>query len=129
MPNLSIQNNDTGSVVLRNAEFRDDLLGGIAAADYPEGTILARITGSENLVEFVPGGALGTDIPVAVLTAPASIDGVTTIPVRVLVAGSVRDERLSIANATAIDDVIRDQLRDTSIIPITVTELNQLDNQ
>lgn len=56
MANLTITNNDLGSVVLRNAEFRNETLNLAGAQTLTEGTILARDSVSSKLVLFVPGG-------------------------------------------------------------------------
>lgn len=92
-------------------------------------------------IQFVSGNALtplgfsvetvsanGNGDPKAVLNyelAGANGDN----PVRALVAGEVRDDKLVISSGASMTDVIRDQLRNYGIIPITSTELGKLDNQ
>jgi hypothetical protein len=57
MSNLTITNNDVGSVVLANGEFDDETLNLSGAQTVAEGTLLARDSVSLKLVLFVPGGA------------------------------------------------------------------------
>lgn len=92
-------------------------------------------------IQFVSGDALaplglsvetvsanGNGIPKAVITY--EIDGANgDNTVRPLVSGSVRDERLVIADGSSLTDVIRDQLRDYSILTVSSTDLSILDNQ
>ena len=98
-----------------------------------EGTILARDSVSGLLVIFVKGGSTNENgIPKAVITYELVAAGAGDFPVRVLVSGSVRKERLIIdadGDATNIDAAVMDQLRDYSIVAIDVSELNIQDNQ
>ena len=50
MVNLVTTNNDLGSVIVKDAEFRDELLTFAGADDLLEGTILARDSVSLKLV-------------------------------------------------------------------------------
>ena len=131
MSNLTTTNVDLGSVVHSNGEFSDDIFNATGAISIAEGTILARSSVSDKLVLFEKGGANGADVPVAVVTADYSAAGAGDIPMRPLIAGNVREERLIIAAGgdTVVDKVVTDALRGISIIPINVEELNILDNQ
>ena len=133
MPNITVENVDIGNVILQNAEFRDDVLTFAGADTFVAGTILARDSVSGNLVPFVKGGATNENgIPKAILTYDVEAAGAGDVPVRVGVSGHYRKERLVIdadGDASNVDNVVIDQLRDYSLVPIDVEELNILDNQ
>ena len=235
MSNITITNNDIGSVILQDAQFRDELLTFGGAGTVVEGTILARkavedavvaaadggntgdgtvtlatvaagqvvpIVGAYNLevteavtnggilkledpngalvasglimtagagastvfevaglqftvtdgatdfivgdkfsltvaadgkmVVFAVAGAGGAQIPKQILTYDVVATGAGDVPIRSGVSGSYRKERLVIDGSAAgvgITDEIIDQLRDYSLVPIDVQELNILDNQ
>jgi len=133
MANLTITNVDLGSVILKDGEFRDDLLTFAGAATVVEGTILARDSVSLKLVPFVKGGSTNENgIPKAVLTYPVTATGAGDEAVRDMVSGSVRASRLVIdadGDNSNVDAAVLDQLRDYSLVTIDVQELNILDNQ
>lgn len=133
MANLTITNNDLGSVILQEVDARDELLTFTGAGTILEGTILARDSVSDKLVPFVKGGVSNENgIPKAVISYEVEALGAGDEAIRALVAGKVRKERLVIeadGDATNVDDVVIDQLRDFSIIALDVQELNILDNQ
>lgn len=133
MPNINIENVDVGSVILQDAQFRDDTLTFAAGGTVVEGTILARDSVSGALVPFVKGGTTNENgIPKAVVTYDVTATGAGDVPVRVGVAGSYRKERLVIdadGDDSNIDAAVIDQLRDFGLTPIDVKELGILDNQ
>ena len=133
MANLTITNVDLGSVILKDGEFRDDLLTFAGAATVLEGTILARDSGTLKLVPFVKGGVTNENgIPKAVVTYDVVAAGAGDESIRDMVSGSVRAERLIIdadGDGSNVDAAVLDQLRDYSLISIDVQELNILDNQ
>ena len=133
MANLTITNVDLGSVILKDGEFRDDLLTFAGAATVLEGTILARDSVSLKLVPFVKGGVTNENgIPKAVVTYDVVAAGAGDESIRDMVSGSVRAERLIIdadGDGSNVDAAVLDQLRDYSLISIDVQELNILDNQ
>ena len=133
MANITITNNNAGSVILESGEFRDDLLTFGGAGTVLEGTILARDSVSLKLVPFVKGGTTNENgIPKAVLTYAVTATGAGDLPVRDMVSGSVRKQLLVIdadGDASNIDNAVIDQLRDYSLVTIDVQELNILDNQ
>ena len=84
------------------------------------------------LVPFVVGGVAGAGIAQSVATYPMVAAGAGDIAVRSLVSGEVRTERLIIdadGDGSNITDAILDSLRSYSIVPVSVGELNILDNQ
>lgn len=132
MPNLTVTNNDLGSVILKDAEFRDELLIFAGAGTVVEGTILARVTASGKLTPFVIGGAGGAEIPKAILTYGVTAAGAGDESIRAGVSGSYRKERLVVdadGDGSNITNAILDQLREYGLVPIDVEELATLDNQ
>lgn len=133
MSNITVTNVDIGNVILKDGEFRDDLLTFAGAATVKEGTILARDSVSLKLVPFVKGGATNENgIPKAVLTYDVTATGAGDVAIRDMVSGSVRAQRLVIdadGDASNVDAAVLDQLRDYALVSIDVQELNILDNQ
>lgn len=133
MSNITITPNILGNVILKDGEFRDDLLTFADAGTVKEGTILARDNNSLKLVPYVKGGSTnGNGTPIAVLTYDVTATGSGDVPIRSMVRGSVRAQRLVIdadGDDSNVDAVVRDQLRDYSLVPIDGQELNILDNQ
>jgi len=132
MPDPVITNNDLGSVIVQDAEFKDELLTFAGADDLLEGTILARDSVSLKLVIFVKGGITNENgIPKAILTYAVSAAGAGDVAVRAGIAGSYRKERLVIdadGDDSNIDNAVIDQLRDYGLTPLNVDELNIPDN-
>lgn len=133
MSNITVTNVDIGNVILKDGEFRDDLLTFAGAATVKEGTILARDSVSLKLVPFVKGGVTNENgIPKAVLTYDVTATGAGDVAIRDMVSGSVRAQRLVIdadGDASNVDAAVLDQLRDYALVSIDVQELNILDNQ
>jgi hypothetical protein len=130
---LTVTNVDLGSVILRDAKFRDELLTFAGAGTVVEGTILARDSVSLKLVPFVKGGATNENgIPKAVVTYDVTAAGAGDEAIRAMVSGSVRKDKLIIdadGDGSNIDDAVLDQLRDYGIIPEDNQDLSVLDNQ
>jgi hypothetical protein len=133
MSNITITNVDLGSVIFKDAELRDESLTLAGAVTVKEGTLLARDSSTLKLVLFVKGGSTnGNGIPKAVLTYKVVSTGAGDVAIRAMVSGEVKSGRLVIAadgDASNVDAVVLDQLRDYSLISISVQELNILDNQ
>lgn len=133
MANLTITNNDIGNVVVKDAQFRDIAITFAGAGTLLEGTILAVDSVSLKAVPFVKGGTTNENgIPKLILTYEVTADGAGDEQERAAVAGSYNLQRLVIdadGDASNIDQAVVDQLRDYSLIPLDVQELNILDNQ
>lgn len=133
MSNSSIINCDTGSVILTDAAFDDDTLTFAGDGTVLEGTILARDSVSKKLVPFVKGGSTNENgIPKTIITYGVTATGAGDVAVRTGISGKYRTERLVIdadGDASNVDKDVIDQLRNYSLVPLSVTELNQLDNQ
>jgi hypothetical protein len=133
VPNITVENVDIGSAILQDAEFREDVIVFAGADTLAAGTIMARDSVSLKLVPFVKGGATNENgIPKAILTYEVTAAGAGDVPVRIGVSGKYRKQRLVIdadGDDSNIDKAVIDQLRDYSLVPIDVDELNILDNQ
>lgn len=130
---VTTTNVDIGNVILAYGEFRDYTLSGTANDVIAEGTILARHATNGNLILYEKGGSTnGNGVPSVLLTYPVTIPTGGSIPVRALVSGVVRKERLIIdsdGNASNVDNAVIDLLRARGITPIDVFELLIQDNQ
>lgn len=83
------------------------------------------------MVPFVIGGAAGAGVPIEVVTYDVVAAGAGDEPIRGMVAGEVREEKLIInadGDGSNITLAILDQLRSAGITAISVTELNIADN-
>lgn len=131
--NMTVVNNDLGSVIMKDETFRDELLTFAGAATVLEGTILARDSISKKLVPFVKGGLVNENgIPKLILTYPVTAIGAGDETVRAAVSGKFNKQRLVIdadGDDTNIDADVIDELRVYGLTPLDVTELNLLDNQ
>lgn len=131
--NMTVNNINTSSVILKDAEFRDDTLTLAGADTILAGTILARDSVSLKLVLFVKGGVTNENgIPKAVIVEELITTAGGDFVVRPLVSGDVRKEQLVIdadGDDSNIDGAVLDQLRDYSIVAQNVSELNIADNQ
>jgi hypothetical protein len=130
--NITIENVDTGNVVIEMEAAQDATLRNSDAVDpatFAEGTILARNSSTLKLEPYDPAGATGLNIPVAVLTYEVGpVAAVTDVGVRVLTAGKVSQRRLRIHDGTSITAAHLDLLRSFAIIPIDVVQLGKYDN-
>lgn len=129
MSNLTITNNtDLRSIAVWDPVFDDDIAIDAGGETYPKGTLLGRLTASSKLTKYESGNADGSQIPVAVLLEELVLVAATDTPCRPIIAGRVRRGDLLHAGG-AIDQLEADLLRKTSIIPLTTTQLAELDNQ
>lgn len=131
MANITITNNDNGSVVIDGRGFADGTLVNADAVDpatFVAGTILARLAAGGSFQPFDPAGAGGLEIPKAVLTYDVTLAALGSIGARVLVAGDVDQNRLVIHDGTTITAAHLDALRDYGIVPLDVKQLAVYDN-
>ena len=90
------------------------------------------VTADGKMVVFAIGGTGGAQIPKAILTVEVVAAGAGDEPIRAMIAGEVRANKLIIdadGDGSNITDAILDQIRDFAIVSTAVTELNILDNQ
>jgi hypothetical protein len=126
-PPITTTSVDTGSIALRDEQYRDETLTLGGAVTVLPGTILARDSSTLKLVLFVKGGSTnGNGIPKVVLgynLTGASGDN----PVRVIEKGEVNKRRLIIAadgTGANVDNAVIDQLRAFGITPVDVSQLS-----
>lgn len=133
----------TGDVGDINAVTATEIKTVVEADSAADVTVVgdAAVFSASTSIQFVSGLAL-TKLGLSVETVTANENGIpkAVLPyelagangdnaIRALVAGEVRDNRLVISSGASMTDVIRDQLRDYGIVPITTRELSALDNQ
>lgn len=123
---------DIGSVQIRDIEIDDGILTFPGAATYLEGSLLAVDSSTLKYVPFVKGGVTnGNGIAKAVLASSLTAAGAGDQPVRVIVLGVVKKERLIIiadGDDSNIDRAVIDGLRDYQIQPLSTKQLAVLDN-
>lgn len=133
MANITITNADVGAVEFADGKFLDETLTVGGALTVKAGTILARDSVSLKLVPFVVGGATNENgIPKAVITYEVVATGAGDIPIRALVSGQVKKERLVVQADGDGDNITKahlEVLRDYGIVAIPVKQLAGLDNQ
>lgn len=132
-PDPTITNIDNSSVIVKDAEFKHDAEITFAGADtFAAGTILAVDSSSLKFVLFVKGGSTNENgIPKGVLTLDVVATGAGDEISDIMIAGSVRKEKLIIdadGDDTNVDQAVLDQLRDYGLIPVFVTDVSELDN-
>ncbi len=84
------------------------------------------------MVPFEKDGVGGAQIPKAILTVEVVAAGAGDEPIRAMIAGEVRANKLIIdsdGDGSNVDDAVLDAIRDFAIVSTDVTELNQLDNR
>ena len=85
-----------------------------------------------DVVIYDPAGVGGAQTPRYVMKDSLTSTGAADISGRVMISGKVRADRLIIDPAAAgvgITDIVKDQLRDYSIIALDAKDLSVLDNQ
>lgn len=133
MANKVITNVDTGSVELRDGEFRDAEITFAGAGTYVAGTLLAVPTAAPAGPYFawLNSAVDGTEVAVALLTYDVEATGAGDVPARVLIAGVVNKTRL-VENSTGtganVTEAIVRQLQDNKITALDTDQLARVDN-
>lgn len=131
MANITTTFYDQGGIVIGNPEYEDGLLSFSGADTFVAGTILAQ-TGVDPTTRYWipcdPTASDGSEIPMGILTVESVRTGAGTNPVRVLISGKVRRDKLLFDNGEAVTDFVADDLRDFGILALEVDETNILDN-
>ena len=94
-------------------------------------TFTMVVVANGKMVPFAVGGVAGAGVPIAVLTYDVSKAGAGDEPIRGMVSGEVREEKLIIdadGDGSNITAAILDQLRSAGLTAISVGELNIADN-
>ena len=129
MANIEIQNNQTRGVVVWEPVFDDETIVDAGGATYAAGTLLGRITANGKLTAYASGNVDGSEVPVAVLRDELVLVAATDTPCRPILAGRVRRGDMVAHGVGAITDAEADALRDYGIVPLSTTQLAELDNQ
>jgi len=129
---IEITNNDIGSVELFGAVFDADIFTPTTSGRlYPKGLLLGRLTAGTLTPYTTDNDPAGSGTFVGVLASDLQATVLVAQNIRFLVAGQVRLGKLSIDDtsaATVITDTIKDDMRRQGVIPLTTTELDQIDN-
>lgn len=131
MPNITITNNDIGSVVLDLWGAQDGILENVAITEqkFVAGTLLALHATDGHLYPYDPAETSeDLEVPKFVLTYDVTIAASSDKPVTVLNAGRVNKNRLVIHDGTTLTAAMLDQLLNRSIIPVDVKQLALIDN-
>lgn len=131
MANITITDNNVGSVFMRDELFADELVTFAGTDVFAAGTILARNTSTLKLQLYVKGGVSnGNGVPVCVLSYAIERTGAGDVKARVGVRGVVDFNRLIIdadgTNAN-IDATVLDLLKDQGIYVEKVKSLSGYD--
>lgn len=132
MANLESTVLEYGEVVVKQGNIEGFTFTAAATGTVKKGTILARDTTTNKLVLYVKGGTTqGNGVPLTVLMSDLVVATTGDKHVRCMTDGIVREDLLVIAadgNASNIDHVERDGLRNFNIDVMKVTDNSVLDN-
>jgi len=95
-------------------------------------TVTFTVAAGGKLVAFDPAGENGVNVPTSVLTYPVTASGSGDVPIRALVSGKVRKQRLIIDADGDGDNITAahiEALREVGIYALSVKDLSVLDNQ
>lgn len=130
MANIEITTNQTRGVVVWEPVFDDEIIFDAGGETYPAGTLLGRITASGKLTKYTTAAVDGSEVPVAVLRDELVLAAGVDTPCRPILAGRLRrGDLLADDPARVITDAEADALRDYGIVPLSTTQLAELDNQ
>ncbi len=133
MANLEVTNLDYGELVVKQGNIETFVFTAAGAGTTLKGTILARDTVTFKMVAYVKGGATnGNGVANTVLMSDVVTTGAGDYNVRGMTDGVVRQDHLVIAadgDASNVDHVERDGLRDYNVDVMIVTGNSVLDNQ
>ena len=94
-------------------------------------TFTMVVVANGKMVPFVIGGVAGAGVPVEVVTYDVVAAGAGDEPIRGMISGEVREEKLIInadGDGSNITAAILDQLRSAGLTAVSVGELNIADN-
>ena len=94
-------------------------------------TFTMVVVANGKMVPFVIGGVAGAGVPIEVVTYDVVAAGAGDEPIRGMIAGEVREEKLIInadGDGSNITAAILDQLKSAGLTAISVGELNIADN-
>jgi len=132
MANLTREVLDYGELVVKQGNIESFTFTAAATGTVLKGTILARDTSTGKLVLYVKGGTTnGNGVPLTVLMSDLEVATTGDKSVRCMTSGIVREDHLVIAadgDASNVDHVERDGLRNFNIDVMKVTDNSVLDN-
>lgn len=132
MANLTREVLDYGELVVKQGNIEGFTFTAAATGTVLKGTILARDTSTNKLVVYEKGGSTnGNGVPLTVLMSDLEVTATGDNHVRCMTSGVVREDRLVISadgDASNVDHVERDGLRNFSIDVMKVTDNSVLDN-
>lgn len=129
MPDPIVTNNAPNGIVVWEPVHQDETLTAAGAVTWAAGTLLGRITASGKLTAYESGNSDGSEVPVAVLETETEFTGAGDKVDRPIISGRVRRGDLVAHGVGAITDAEADALRTMTIIPQSVAQLGELDNQ
>jgi hypothetical protein len=129
MANPNITNWTSNGLVIAGPVYGDVTATVTGAETWPQGAVLGKVTASGKYVRYASGASDGSQIPMAVVDAPAVFTASGDKVVRVLISGQVRQGKLVDAVGGALTAAAIDSLRDYTIIARPVTQLAIQDNQ
>ena len=133
MPDPIITYNSTKTSIIWEPVFGDDNVVTFAGpGTLLAGTILARIAATGALTPFVVGGDPANEgTPKAILLHELTATGAGDLPVRPIIGGRVRLDKLVIAadgDASNVDKAVQDQLRGFGMVVLSTQQLAEYDN-
>lgn len=119
------------SVVCIDTPFtQDETLVATGAGTIVAGTVLGRITASGKLTAVVGGAGDGSVVAVSVLQYDVVAAGAGDLPIRPVLKGSVRADKVFLAASptTPLTPAQLDELRTMGILAVAVDQLGQFNN-
>lgn len=133
MANVNITKNRTNGIRIWEPVHADELVTFDGAGTLKAGTILARDTGTGELVPFVKGGATtGNGDAKAVLGYELTAGSAESLSARPIIGGRIRAADLVIdadGDASNVDGAVLDELRDYGIVAMDTAQLSNFDNE
>lgn len=126
--NMTVENVDMGSVILKDAVHADFTITDPASPKaWAEGTIF--VVDAAGVATEYDDGAYVSGTALAVMTCAQETEGGADVYARLMVAGQVRTERLVIDNGNPVEQVTVNRLRNFSLVAVDVRDCSVLDNQ
>lgn len=129
MANLETTNNTPFGIILWEPEFEEVTLTSTAAAVWPAGTLLGRITADGKATAYTAGASDGSEVPKFLTTSEITFTAAGDQADTVMIGGKARREDLVALGVGDITDAEADALRDFTILAVSTTQLNEFDNQ
>lgn len=125
---VNIGTRTINGIVVNDAKFIPATLEFGAAATWPAGSVLGRLTASGRYARFDAAASNGAQVPSAILTQPVTTTAAANVPFDVLIQGEVRLDDLVNSAGSALTDAQVFLLRDYAIIARDVRQITFRDN-